>query len=161
VLASAAVDLAEIEVENVVRDLQGAVARVDRANPELGALEAVFPGGFGPVIDPEGAAQLEPVARLRVRLAPFAGRPEVVADRGRLDVAEERLRGLLATEEAATERVDVLDAEAALARRRLREQLESAYGRLRDYYRASPGHAERFFRRGPRSRRPAPEAPPA
>jgi hypothetical protein len=57
-------------------------------------------------------------------------------------------------DKAAESQVEALFAEELAARQAIREQFESAYGRLRDLYCCScPALAERFFlREGPRRR---------
>lgn len=57
--------------------------------------------------------------------------------------------------ETAAERVKDLFAEELEAQRQIREQLESAYGRLRDLYKSRPGMAEHLFLRA--AARPLPE----
>jgi hypothetical protein len=60
--------------------------------------------------------------------------------------------------------VDSLFAEELEARREIREQLESAFGRLRDLYKARPAVVERFFLReigGRKRTEPPVKAPPA
>src|SRR5262249_29528676 len=56
--ANADVDSTEIAFENVIRDLDAELDRLDRDDPSLAAQRAVFPEGFGQVIDPEGDGQL-------------------------------------------------------------------------------------------------------
>jgi hypothetical protein len=121
----------------------------------------VFPNGFGAEIDPEGDEQLETLTKLRVRLGAFSSNPIVAGALARLDAAESALRGALKAEDAAETKVESLFAKELEARREIREQLESAFGRLRDLYKARPAVVERFFMRevGGRKRAEA-KAPP-
>ena len=50
--ATAEADAAEVALENLIRDLDADLAKLDRADPTLNAQRAVFPEGFGQVIDP-------------------------------------------------------------------------------------------------------------
>ncbi len=56
--ARAGGDAAEIIFENAIRTLDSALVGIDRDHPGRGARGAVFPNGFGEVIEPEGDAQL-------------------------------------------------------------------------------------------------------
>jgi hypothetical protein len=57
VTATAAADAAEIALENVIRDSDAELAKLDRADPTLNSQRAVFPEGFGQVIDPESCEE--------------------------------------------------------------------------------------------------------
>jgi hypothetical protein len=61
-------------------------------------------------------------------------------------------------ERGAEEKLDRVTAEEREARREVREQLESAHGRLRAHYKTRPALAERFFMRDPGSSRRAAKA---
>jgi len=138
-------DRAEERVENAVRDLDAAAASADRANPNLNVQKTIFPEGFGAVIDPDGRAQIAELEKLRVRIAPFKSIPGIAAALAALDTAGAGLQTALEADEAADALVDKLFAEELTMRRAIREQFESAYGRLRDHYKARPALAERFF----------------
>jgi len=162
--ATAAADEAELALEDLLRDIDGDLAKLDREDPSLNARAAVFPNGFGAVIDPEGNEQLEALTKVRVRLAAFSGNPIVASALTKLDDAETALRSALGVEDAAEKKADSLFAEELEARREIREQIESAFGRLRDLYKARPAVVERFFLRetgGRKSAEPPPKAPPA
>jgi hypothetical protein len=161
--STAAADEAELALEDLLRDIDGDLAKLDREDPSMNARAAVFPGGFGAAIDPEGDEQLEALTKLRVRLTAFSSNPIVAGALTKLDAAESALRGALKTEDAAEDKVEGLFAQELQARREIREQLESAFGRLRDLYKARPAVVERFFLRevGGRKRAEAPaKAPP-
>lgn len=157
--ATAASDTAEIAVENLIRDVDADLARLDRADPALNAQRAVFPEGFGQVIDPEGDAQLGVLPALKVRLGAFKAHPVIAAQLDRLDAAEAALKIALAAGDAAETRTDALFAEEQAARQAIRVQLESAYGRLRDLYKTRPALAEAFFLKESGSRRAKKDAP--
>ena len=133
---------AEERVENAVRDLDAAAASADRANPNLNVQKTIFPEGFGAVIDPDGRAQIAELEKLRVRVAPFKSIPGIAAALATLDSADAGLHTALDADDAADALVDKLFAEELSMRREVREQLESAYGRLRDHYKARPALAE-------------------
>ena len=163
--ATAAADAAEIALENVIRDSDADLAKLDRANPTLNAQRAVFPEGFGQVIDPEGDAQLGVLPALKVRLAAFGAHAEIAAQLVRLEAAETTLTAALAAGDLAETKVESLFAEERGTRLAIRVQLESAYGRLRDLYKSRPALAEGFFLKESGARRakkePASPATPA
>jgi hypothetical protein len=160
---SAVAAFAEIAVENAIRDLHADLGKLDRAQPELHAQAKVMPDGFGPVIDPEGEDQFAPLALLRKRLTPFAGQATLADSIAKLDTTEPAFRDAMKAEQAAAQRVEDLFAEELEARRQIREQLESAYGQLRDFFKSRPGMAEYYFLREPsrRTKSPATPASPA
>ena len=143
--ASAMADHAEIALENRIRDTHADLAKLDRQVPSLSAQASVFPAGFGPDIEPEGASQLQPLTSLRLRLAQFSAHGIVIEALARFDAAQAAFKAGLEAERKAAEVVAKLFAEELEARRRVREQLESAHGRLRDLYKARPALAEEFF----------------
>jgi hypothetical protein len=156
--AMAEADAAEIALENVIRDVDGDLAKLDRSNPTLNAQRAVFPEGFGQVIDPEGDAQLGVLPALKVRIGAFKAHPEIAAQLIRLDTAEAAFDVALKAGDTADTKVDALFAEEQAARQAIRVQLESAYGRLRDLYKSRPALAEAFFLKESGSRRAKKEA---
>jgi hypothetical protein len=87
--------------------------------------------------------------------------PEIAAQLVRLDAAEAALKVALAAGDAAETKMDALFAEEQAARLAIRVQLESAYGRLRDLYKARPALAEGFFLKEGGARRAKKEAPSA
>lgn len=143
--ATANVDLAEAGLENVIRDLAAELAKLDRSDPSLNAEKTVFPEGFGKEIEPEGEEQLTILPTLRVRIDAFKANASITAALTRLESAETALRTALAAGAQASTKVDAIFEEEQVARRAVREQLESAHGRLRDLYKARPALAERFF----------------
>ncbi|MFS8065123.1 MAG: hypothetical protein ACMG6S_02005 [Byssovorax sp.] len=157
--AAAAADTAETAVENLIRDIDADLARLDRADPTLNAQRAVFPEGFGQVIDPEGDAQLVVLPALGVRLGAFKAHPTIAAHLDKLAAAGAALKTALAAGDAADASIDALFAEEQAARQAIRVQLESAYGRLRDLYKTRPALAEAFFLKESGSRRAKKEAP--
>jgi hypothetical protein len=163
--AMADVDATEIDLENAIRNIDAEAAKVDRADASRNAQKTIFPNGFGEVIDPEGEVQLTTLGPLRVRLAPFATLPGIAEAVAQLDQTEEAFRAALTADKAATDAVETKFAEEHEARRAIREQIESAYGRLRDLYKSRPGLAEAFFLnegwRGKSSQKSAPAPEPA
>ncbi|MDI1443713.1 hypothetical protein [Polyangium sp. 6x1] len=145
VAASAASDAAEITLENVIRDMDGDLAKLDREDPTLNARATVFPDGYGKEIDPEGESQLTTLGALRDRLAKFGGHPICAAILTKFDAARAAFEQAIKAEQAAEDLADAAFRAEVDARRIVREQLESAYGRLRDLYKARPAVTETFF----------------
>ena len=145
VAASATSDAAEITLENLIRDIDGDLGKLDREDPTLNARATVFPEGYGKEIDPEGESQLTTLGALRDRLAKFGGHPICAALLTKFDAARAAFKSAIEAEQAAEAAVDAAFQEELDARRIIREQLESAYGRLRDLYKARPAVAETFF----------------
>jgi hypothetical protein len=145
--AAAMLARAEVGIENAIREIDAEAKRIDRADPAQGAHSTILPAGLGPVIRPDGSAQLDVLPALRVRMAPLEGKGAMAAAIAGLDAAEAGQRAALAAVVDAAAEVERCFAEERLARRAVREQIESAYGRLRDHYKARPGLAEQFFLR--------------
>lgn len=143
--ATARADAAEIQLENIIRDTDGVLARLDRENPTLNARRTVFPEGFTPVIYPEKRAQLDTLPQLRSDLGRFAAYEAVVAQRAALDAAEARFRQALQVEEGAQEQVDLATIAEHAARRDVREQMQLSFGRLGTLYKAQPQRVDQFF----------------
>jgi hypothetical protein len=145
--ATARADAAEIQLENVIRDTDGVLARLDRENPTLNARRTVFPEGFTPVIHPEKRAQLDTLPQLRSDLDRFAEHEAVAAQRAALDAAEARFRQTLQAEESAEEQVELATIAEHAARRDIREQMQVSFGRLGTLYKSQPQRVEQFFLR--------------
>lgn len=152
--ASALADHAEIKLENTIRDIDADLGKLDRQVPTLSAQITVFPHGYGEEIDPEGPAQLGRLPALRTRIAQFAAHGIVAEALARFDAAHEAFAEAIKAETKAEDLVEALFAEELEARRAIREQFESAYGRLRDHYKARPALAEEFFLKEGRRRTP-------
>lgn len=144
--ASAVVQSKEEALENCIRDLDAAAAAADRASSSLGARAAIFPNGFGAEIEPDGDEQLEALTKLKVRVEPFLQQvPAIATAQTAVNTAAVALKAALDAEETANTTVERLFAEEQEARRAIRQQIESAHGRLRDYYKSRPALAERYF----------------
>jgi hypothetical protein len=152
--AGAILDAAEVDVENSIRELDGALAQLDRDNPELGAQLATFPEGFGAVIDPEGEDQLKALPALLVRVDPFKADEKVAPVLAKLAATAVAFKAALDAANLADEAYDKAFAEELAARTAVREQLESAYGKLRSFYKARPALAEAFFQKDSGARGP-------
>lgn len=157
--AAATSEAAEEAFEDTIRNIDGDLERVDRETPELNAQKTVFPDGFGKEIEPDGDAQLDVLPDLKARLAKLSGHPVGPASLAAIEAAETALEGAFAAEDKAAELVEKLFAEESEARREVREQLDSAYGQLRAFYKARPALAERFFLKEGRARKGAKKAP--
>jgi hypothetical protein len=144
---------AEEGVENAIRDIDAEAARLDRTEPGLYVQRTLFPNGFGEVIRPEGRAQLDPLPALRVDLELFKSKGAMGDKIDAFEAAETSFREAISASEAADVAVEMRFAEELAARRAMREQLASSYGRLRDFYRSRPKIAERFFLKDRRARR--------
>lgn len=147
------VDGAEGDVENVIRDLDAELGKLDRLDASLNARGKVFPNGYGEVIKPEGEAQLAVLPALRKRMEPVQAQPAIAAVILQLDGAEAALRAALDADKQALAEVQARELAEEAAKQAVREQLESAYGRLRSHYKAKPALAERFFLKNPRGRK--------
>jgi len=158
--ARAGSDAAEIAFENGIRGVDSALLGFDREHPGPGVRGAVFPNGFGEVIEPEGEAQLAVLPAFHVRLAPFRQEPELQKAIAKLDDAEAAFRATLEEEDAAIAATATAFAAEVAARAGVRHQLESAHGRLRDFYKTQPAEAERFFMKlGRREGKAKPKSP--
>jgi hypothetical protein len=155
---SAEVDATEIALENTIRDVDAELGKLDREHPGLNAQLTVFPHGYGEIIDPENDAQLTTLPTLHVRLGPFKSKAGMTKLAAKLDAVEAAFRKAIDAEAKATTAVDTAFAEEQTARKAIREQMESAYGRLRDFYKSRPALVEQFFSREGSSRRPTKEA---
>ncbi|WP_050434411.1 hypothetical protein [Chondromyces crocatus] len=144
---------AEDVLENCVRDLDAAAAAVDRQNPSLTVQRTIFPSGYGADIKRDGNAQLNALTPLRVRAQPFAvAHPGIAAALTAIDAAEAAFKAALAARVTADGEAARTFAEELEGRRAVRQQLDSAYGRLRDHYKARPALAERYFLKAGTSR---------
>jgi hypothetical protein len=147
VAAQALEDHHETNFENLIRDIDADLGKLDRVDATLNARATVFRDGFGKEIEPDGDAQVAITSDLRDRLAKFAGQGVVADHLTKFDVYVEALKNAVSATNAAEDLVDKVFAEENEARRAIREQLESAYGRLRAHYKATPAKAETFFLR--------------
>jgi hypothetical protein len=154
VIATAVADGEEIVAEDIVRDVHAELGSQDRKDPTLGSQVKVFPHGFGPVINEENEDQFAPLATLHVDIAPFVTLEPVAALMATLDAQEVVLGEKLEVKKGANDRVTTLKAELKIAKTKVREQLQSAYGRLRDIHKSNPKLAERYFDR-PKKRKPS------
>lgn len=143
--ATAGVSTAEIAFEHAIRDLDNDIQRFDRDNPGKNARLAIFPDGYGAVIEPEGDRQLDVLPVLHARIEPFANEPMLSAGLAKLAAAEEALQKAIAAEDAASDAKEKAFAQELSARAAVRAQLTSAHGRLRDLYKTRPAQAEAFF----------------
>jgi hypothetical protein len=143
--ASADADAAEIALENAIRDIDGDLERLDRDHHGLNARSAVFPDGFGAIIDPEGDEQRKILPSLHVRLDPFKNKQGMSTAIAKLTASEAAFDEALGAEVKADAAVDTAFAEEQAARRAVREQLESANELLRNFYKSRPAQAETFF----------------
>lgn len=160
--AMAESEAAEEAFEDLIRNVDGDLARLDREDPSRNARGTVFPEGFGAVIDPDGDKQLDVIPGLKARLSQLGAEPIAVAALAKVTEADTALRTAFDAEDKLVDDVESLFAEENEARREVREQLDSAYGRLRDFYKARPALAERFFLKEGRARKTAAKkAPPA
>jgi hypothetical protein len=153
--ASARTDAAEIDLENAVRHLDTELVRADEKDATLNAQRTVFPKGFGPVISPDGEEQLGTLPALYKRVEVFTSIPEVGKAVDEVETAETVFRKRLGEEAVALEIVSGTFAAEQEARRHVREQLDSAYGRLRDLYKGRPAKAEQFFYKDSKRKQPA------
>jgi hypothetical protein len=159
--ASARTDAAELELENSVRRLDTELVRADEHDATLNAQRTVFPKGFGPVIEPDGEEQLGTLPALYKRVEAFTMLPDVSKAVDAVEAAETAFRQRLGEEAVALEAVSRCFTAEQEARRHVREQLDSAYGRLRDLYKGRAPKVEQFFYKDNKRRQPAKPAKPA
>jgi len=143
--ATAEVETTEIALENAIRDIDNDLQRHDREHPGMSTRTAVFPEGFGAVIEPEGDKQLGVLPTLFAKLEPYKNEAWLSASLAKLTAAEAAFKAALAAEDAASDAVDKAFALETTARAAVRAQLTSAHGRLRDLYKSRPALAETFF----------------
>ncbi|MFT3774799.1 MAG: hypothetical protein QM820_56340 [Minicystis sp.] len=141
------VEWSELAFEDAIRDLDADLAKLDRTDPTLGARAGIFPDGFGAVIEPDDDAQLGVLPALHVRIKPFENRPELADSLAKLASTEATFQQKLEDNAAAVAAEDAAFAAEIAARAAIRAQLNSAHGRLRDFYKSRPKQAEQFFLR--------------
>jgi hypothetical protein len=143
--ASARTDAAELSVKNAIRRLDTEARRADQEDASLNAQHTVFPEGFGAIVEPDGEALLKMLTGVYVRASGFLGDADIAAAIGALKSAQATLEARLADEAASRTACDTRFAEEQEARRRIREQLDAAYGLLRGFYKGRAAMAEAFF----------------
>lgn len=157
---SAEADAVEEALEAVLRDLHQDLGRLDRDNPALNLQQAGFPDGLGDILEPKGKDQLDTVVGLTNRLKSRQDQEKVSEGLKRLEQASNALQSALDAEEKAERNAERLTTEEAEARKSVREQLTSAHGQLRAFFKTNPARAERFFlRESGGARRAAPATP--
>jgi tRNA/tmRNA/rRNA uracil-C5-methylase (TrmA/RlmC/RlmD family) len=157
---SAEADAVEEALEAVLRDLHQDLGRLDRDNPALNLQLTAFPDGLGEILEPKGQAQLDTVVSLMDRLKSNQAQQKVAEVLKKLEQASAVLQSALDAEEKAERTAERIAIEEAEARKAVREQLNSAHGQLRTFFKTNPARAERFFlRESGGARRVAP--PPA
>lgn len=165
--AQAFEDHHEVAIENIIRDIDADLGKLDRNDASLNARATVFPDGYAKEIDPESDAQLALLTPLRKRIAKFDNVPAIHDHLVKFDAATTAFTNAIKATDDADTLVETLFVVETDARRAIREQLESAYGRLRSFYKSHPARAEAFFlregsRRAPTSPAPVtPTTPPA
>jgi hypothetical protein len=131
----------------VLRDLHQDLGRLDRDNPALNLQLSVFPDGLGESLEPKGQAQLDTVMSLMDRLKSNQAQQKVAEVLKKLEQASAALQGALDAEEKTERATERIATEEAEARKAVREQLNSAHGQLRAFFKTNPARAERFFLR--------------
>lgn len=142
---NADVSAAELVLEDGIRDVEADLSKLDRQSPELNIRQKVLPEGLSKVINLEREAQLIATEALVQRLSAFKEKPEVEGALSRLSPLLDKFRSALEARRQAETKVKEAEREERYARAQVREQFESAYGRLRDHFKARPKLAERYF----------------
>lgn len=106
VAASAVVETTALQLQDTLRDIDGVLARVDRAHMALHA-QCTLPRGAFISIGPAGATPLEVLPHLRSKLARFAGQQDVAAEMDKLNQAEAQFRAALKAEKKAQAKVEL------------------------------------------------------
>jgi hypothetical protein len=148
---TAEVDGEELALENEVRNTLDDVSRIERQQPRLGILTAVFPKGLNEVISPERKKQPTTIRDLLQRLSPFLSSPEVQASAKRLSQALSNLELALENREEGGKIFAVLFAQEQALRAEARAQLTGAFGQLTHQYKTNPALAEALFIANPRT----------
>ena len=156
---SAEADAVEELLENVLRDLFQDFGRVDREDPSLNLQDTAFPDGLSDILEPKGREQLNTVNSLKERIKKHASHPKVIEGMTKLEQASTALDTALSAEEKAEQQVESAATQEADARQSVREQLNSAHGQLRAFFKSNPTRAEKFFIRESGSTRPTTTAP--
>jgi hypothetical protein len=148
-------DLDEVELsfEDLVRDMDGEAARLDRQEPSLQAQKKIFPEGFGVVIRPEGKSQLAVIPDLKVRAGGFSAKGAMGDYLKKLEETEKSFQEAVRAVEAAELKVATRRGEEREARGALREQLEENHSDIKKLYKSKPALADRFFPRDARASR--------
>lgn len=147
VAAQALEDHHESKLENLIRDIDADLGKLDRTDATLNARATVFPDGFGQVIEPDGDAQLNVVPAFRNNLDKFKNHAVIADHLSKVDAGVTALKNAVNATNSAEALVDTYFDQETDTRQQIREQLEKAYGQLRAYYKASPARAEDFFLR--------------
>ncbi len=145
--AGADAEWSELAFEDAVRDLDADLTKLDRSDASLGARAAIFPDGFGAIIEPDDEAQLDVLPALHVRISPFKSHPDLNKSLIKLDDCEADFKQRIEDCKVAQDEEDKAFAEEIEVRRLIRAQFNSANGRLRDFYKTQPKKAELFFLR--------------
>jgi hypothetical protein len=144
---SAEADAVEEALEAVLRDFHQDLGRVDRDNPTLNVQATAFPDGLGEILEPKGQEQLNTVVALLTRMKSKQDNEKVAEGLKKLEQANANLQNALAAEEAGEKNVERVSIEELEARKAVREQLNSAHGQLRAFFKSNPSRAEKFFLR--------------
>jgi hypothetical protein len=143
----------ELEVERLVLDVASDLKKLDRKSPQMNAFKQVFSekGGSDTVIRPEGESQLTSLTSFMTRLRKFSDQPLLKETYTELEASIQIFKEKLKAKKAQEEKRDQLFTEEILARKAIRQQLNSAHGRLKDLFQADPDQAEAYFLSDPRA----------
>lgn len=138
-------NFAELALEDMVRDLEADLGKIDRQDPTLNVHEQVFPNGIGAIITPEGESQLPVINEFRQRLAAFDKHSWMSPLISRADKAISDFKIALDGKKKGETSLEEVRAKEQQAKTEVREQLVSAYGQLVARFKSRPKFAERYF----------------
>lgn len=156
---SAQADAAEEAVETTLRDFYQDLGRLDREDPSLNVQQTAFPDGLGDALEPKGRGQLAVIVGLKERLKSAPLQDKIKEGLSKIEQASALLQSALDKEEEAEQKATSAATHESDARKALRQQLNSAHGQLRAFFKANPARAERFFLRESGARRAASTTP--
>jgi hypothetical protein len=148
---SADFDAQELLAEDIIRDLDSDLQKLDRQEPALNAQKKVFPGGFGVVISVEGESQIETLISTRQALRSFESKSLLADSLKRLDHITQEMTSTSKAREDQRKKLQSLAQDERDLKVEIAEHLISVHGRLRSYFKAKPALADRFFLRVTRS----------
>lgn len=140
--ATAEAQIADAELNDLLRNTHAAAKMADRRDPTIGAVERVFPNGVTPVIAPTGDEQVRTARRVADEVQKI---PAIAEHAPLLRDGADKLEQAETAQRSAMQRVADANVRVADIKRRIRVQLEANYGALIVEFRENRKFVERFF----------------